>query len=309
MAQVITFEDFRPPPRYDATPWTNVRIEESSDYDSAAPDDATWATIDTVALSPADSDPADPASRDVTTENADDAAGLWYRLTFVDGSGDEALPAAPLQNLVDPLTAAVATTDELAARLGIVFTAEERDRAEILLALASNVIRDAVQQQIGLTEDGVLTRPGTTDSRIPLPGWPVVSVASVALNGTTMGGWYVSGNELVRDGFSILIDGVVNSSDAVISSGFGYERDTLTITYTHGYANPPALVKQTALEMCVRVWVNPGNVVKESDGSTEAMYAGYSADPPRGLLLTKGEIGALHRRFGMRGRSLTIGGG
>lgn len=308
MAQVITFEDFRPSPRYDATPWTNVRIEESSDYDSAAPDDATWATIDTVALSPVDADPADPAARDITTESADDAAGLWYRLTFVDGSGDEALPASPLQNLVDPLTAAVATADELAARLGLEFTLEERDRAEILLALASSVIRDEVSQTIGLAEDGVLTRRGTTDARIPLPGWPVVSVASVTLNGTTMGGWFVSGNELVRDGFTVaLIDGVANS-DWVISSGFGFERDTLVITYTHGYANPPALVKQIALEMCVRVWVNPGSAISEADGSTAATYAPY-ADPPRGLMLTKAELGALRRKFGARGRSLTIGGG
>ena len=39
MAEVITFLDYRPPARFDATPWTQVRIQES------ATSDGTYAQI------------------------------------------------------------------------------------------------------------------------------------------------------------------------------------------------------------------------------------------------------------------------
>jgi hypothetical protein len=44
MTVVVTFEDYTPAPRYDALPWTEVRIEES---DAA---DGTWTLIDTIEL-------------------------------------------------------------------------------------------------------------------------------------------------------------------------------------------------------------------------------------------------------------------
>jgi len=95
MSQVVTFEDYLPSPRYDALPWTSVKIEEGAS--SSGP----WTLIDTVALSPLDADPANPQFRNVTTANADDAADLWYRLTFTDAGGDFTLPTFPVQNSSD----------------------------------------------------------------------------------------------------------------------------------------------------------------------------------------------------------------
>ena len=92
MAQVITFEDYVPPARYDAVAWTAARIEEAAT--SAGP----WSQIDELTLTPVDSDPVHPASRDLTTSLADDAMNLWYRIIFVDAGSATSRPTDPVQN-------------------------------------------------------------------------------------------------------------------------------------------------------------------------------------------------------------------
>lgn len=91
--QVITFTGFVPPPRFDSLPWTEIRIEEA--VDEAGP----WTQIDTLAISPVDVDPSDPAARSFTTELASDG-NLWYRIIFADVDGDVTLPTNPLLNSV-----------------------------------------------------------------------------------------------------------------------------------------------------------------------------------------------------------------
>jgi hypothetical protein len=110
MTQVVSFENYTPPARFDSIPWANVKIEES---DTTTFSDLTvWTTIDTIALSPLDVDPATPATRSFTTSNASDTPNLWYRLTFADGVGDESLPSVPVQNL-EFSAAPYSTVDEL----------------------------------------------------------------------------------------------------------------------------------------------------------------------------------------------------
>jgi hypothetical protein len=77
---VVSFVNMTPPARFDAVPWTDAQVEE------AATEDGTCSTIDTVALSPVDVDPAAPAARSFTTilGTGDD---LWYRVRFLDASG------------------------------------------------------------------------------------------------------------------------------------------------------------------------------------------------------------------------------
>ena len=91
MSVVITFEDFTPSPRFDNIAWEDARIEEAPEQDGP------WTTIDTIALSPVDVDPSDPASRNFTTSNGTDT-GLWYRIIFVDGNAAESQPTIPLIN-------------------------------------------------------------------------------------------------------------------------------------------------------------------------------------------------------------------
>lgn len=166
MAQVLTFERYRPVARYDATAWTQVRIEES---DTATLDDLTtvWTTLETIALSPADVDPENPAYRDFTTELASDSADLWYRVVFVDASGDEALPTAPVQN-VSESTSAYGTVSELARILKIrTPTADQTVALERVMLAASGEINSEIDLaadtslagwQVALAEEVCLER-------------------------------------------------------------------------------------------------------------------------------------------------------
>jgi hypothetical protein len=110
VTQVVSFERYRPVARYDGLPWTQVRIEES------ATEDGTFVGIETIALSPVDTDPTDPQARSFTTELANDGE-LWYRVVFVDANGDESVATDPIQNtdVID----AYATAPELARILKI----------------------------------------------------------------------------------------------------------------------------------------------------------------------------------------------
>jgi hypothetical protein len=106
---IVSFEDYTPPARFDDLPWTEIKIEES---DTVTLSDATvWSTIDTIAISPLDPDPSQPAVRNFTTNNASNTPDLWYRVTFVDAASDVSLPSVPVQNLENAV-AAYATTSE-----------------------------------------------------------------------------------------------------------------------------------------------------------------------------------------------------
>lgn len=96
---VRSFTEFAPIARYDGHPWYTARIQEAPDADGAP---GTWETIDTIDLSTnglgLDTDPTQPAVRNLTTENASDdtTAVWWYRIVFVDGTGDQEQPTDPV---------------------------------------------------------------------------------------------------------------------------------------------------------------------------------------------------------------------
>lgn len=90
--KVITFTGVTPIPRYDGDPWTQVAIDEGTTPDGP------WAQLEVQNLSPVDADPRFPQSRDITTDLATLANG-WYRLRFIDSSGDEESATQPIQNL------------------------------------------------------------------------------------------------------------------------------------------------------------------------------------------------------------------
>jgi hypothetical protein len=145
MSQVITFENYQPTPRYDGNPWTEVRIQEAATADAA---NADWTLIETITLDPVDADPENPASRDFTTENASDTDGLWYRLIFVDASGDDLLPTVPVQNVTGGSTP-YTTTSELAAILKV-NEASNRDALERVLLAAAGEIDAEIGRDTGL---------------------------------------------------------------------------------------------------------------------------------------------------------------
>lgn len=131
MSQVISFTGYTPAARYDSTPWTEVRIEEGAT--SAGP----WTLIDTIALSPVDSDPANPATRSFTTSNASDTDGLWYRLTFADAAGATLEPTFPVQNIASRIP--YASAEELAELLRVKVADRREDLLRVLEAAAFEI--------------------------------------------------------------------------------------------------------------------------------------------------------------------------
>jgi hypothetical protein len=90
VAYIVSLEGFIPPPRFDdpPDPWVTAIIQESES--SSGP----WVDIATISITP-DNDPANPQPRSFTTESGT-LPGGFYRVTFVDGSGDPSQPSDPV---------------------------------------------------------------------------------------------------------------------------------------------------------------------------------------------------------------------
>lgn len=146
MPFVVSLEDFRPSPRYDAVPWTQARIEEGTA--SVGP----WTTLETIALSPVDSDPSNPAYRNFTTQLGT-AADLWYRVVFLDATGDLGLPTYPVQNssVTRPI---YATVSELAGLLRVDAVQRHASLRRVLEAAAGEI-----DDEIGSTDINGDTTP------------------------------------------------------------------------------------------------------------------------------------------------------
>jgi hypothetical protein len=140
MAFVVTLEDYKPSPRYDGNAWTSVRVEEGT---AAAP--ASWTNLGTIAFGTVDPDPTNPMYRNFTIENGT-AADLWYRLTFLDATGDQGLPTTPVQNTAVGRPV-YATIDELAALLRVSASSRHAALRRVLEAAATEI-----DDEIGATD-------------------------------------------------------------------------------------------------------------------------------------------------------------
>jgi hypothetical protein len=211
-----------------------------------------------------------------------------------------------------PPSGQFASSDDLATRLGVTFTDAEKQRADKLLADASALIQDEAGQKIGLVTNDVFEIPAITDDRITLPERPVVSVSSVTVDGTPLvegSDWYLEGDTIIRLSSTLTIIDGTDSAAYPYGAGFGLPDQTLTVTYTHGYADGtiPGTVKAICLEAAVRVWVNPGSVARATVGNTTTTYDNNRFSPS-GLLLTDREVRKIRRLFPRRIGSVNVGG-
>lgn len=146
MSKVVSFENYRPPARFDGNPWTEAQIDEATT--SAGP----WTTIDTITFATPDTDPADPAERSFTTPNGT-AADLWYTVTFLDIAGGKSTPTTPVQNTTTGSTP-YATTGDLFRILKV------RTPTEDQIEAAQGDLDTAtleINAEIDLVEGAVLT--------------------------------------------------------------------------------------------------------------------------------------------------------
>ena len=146
MTVVVSLEDYRPAPRYDSLPWTQARIEE------AAASTGPWTALETVALSPVDADPRNPAYRSFTTALGT-AVEQWYRIVFLDAALATGLPTVPVQNVPDdrPVYASVA---ELATLLNVQASTRHNSLMRVLKAAATEI-----DDEIGPTDKNGTTTP------------------------------------------------------------------------------------------------------------------------------------------------------
>lgn len=81
MGRVVQLAGFRPSPRYDEQPWTEVRVDQCDD-----PIKGEWKEVEAVKLEPVDEDATKPRLRSITTEKASKA---WLRLVFLHEKGED----------------------------------------------------------------------------------------------------------------------------------------------------------------------------------------------------------------------------
>lgn len=147
------------------------------------------------------------------------------------------------------MTEPLASSDDLAARLGVTFSGDEADRAEALLADASALVRNYTQQNITRVTDDTALLEATTETLLYLPQRPVISVAAVSVAGAALavGDWIVQGDAIYRH------FGWGRSRGA---SGRWNQPDTVTVTYTHGYDAVPGDIVRVVCKLAQASWLN-----------------------------------------------------
>ncbi len=191
---------------------------------------------------------------------------------------------------------ALASPDDIEARLGRDLTAQEAARAQALLSDASAVVRAYTRQNFDLvTDDEVVLR--ATGGRISLPGRPVQGVSRVeviggsdALPDFTLADWLFDGIDTVRIGEGAA---VINLPEAWWDDD-GYP-GTYRVTYTHGYAEVPAEVLSVVCGVVLRVLTNPSGYRSETVGSYSVTYAVPATGEQLGTNLTRYEMRVLDR--------------
>jgi hypothetical protein len=146
--------------RYDAVPWTQVRVEESTL--ATGP----WDPLETQNLSTfpggVDADPAAPRTRDITTDEALISTGGYYRIVFLDASGNE--------QIMGPVhTSGYPSFDEIVAESNATeLTGLDDGDQETLYTAAVQAIEEYTGQRFDVvTEERTLEAQGGTDLYLP----------------------------------------------------------------------------------------------------------------------------------------------
>jgi hypothetical protein len=143
----------------------------------------------------------------------------------------------------------VVATDPLAnpAELAVWLGVPETD-TKLLAALnaASRRFRGAVRHPVSLVAADTVTLDGTGAYTVLLPAAPVVAVASVVLDGTTL---------VDSTDYEWSQDGYLRR----LSAPWPTALRCLTVTYTHGYAQVPEDIQEVVLDQARAIYtVQPG---------------------------------------------------
>lgn len=205
---------------------------------------------------------------------------------------------------------AFASTDDLATLLSQSFDEGEELKAELLLDMATAVIKSWTRQDIEAVANDEVKLPGTWGTDLELPQWPVTGVSSVAVNGLAIDvtGWTWNSRQLIRRGFlgprafDWPIGVFINESDLndwPLQPGgifhWSGPAATIEVTYSHGFATVPGDVRAICLSIAARVFVNPVGAVMERIGAYEITYDQTVRNRSAGMALTPEDQQALRK--------------
>lgn len=141
--------------------------------------------------------------------------------------------------------AALFTNAELQAQLRL--SSVDATTATQLATLASDIVRDELNQLVDYVANDQITLYGDGGDLIVLPERPVVSVSAVLLNGQAVGQFSVINGALQR----IVYAGSQYAGSSSMRWPYGVP---VAITYTHGYQTVPGTIKSVALELAAAAY-------------------------------------------------------
>lgn len=253
MSLVRTFEGFRPPQRFDSIPFISVEIQESATIDGV------YTSIDTIALIPADVDPSQPASRDITTPNAQLDPG-WYKLFWVDANSSF-FPSEPISSSREDEP--FVSVEELGEYLGQNLT--DSAKAQIAVESACDIVRSLTEQVLNEILSDSIKLDGTDTDALLLPQQPVTSIIEVSDGATVL----VADDDYKLDDNGVLL----KPWPGVWTKG----RQNISVTYNHGYPQSvfPDDLRAVALDIAARIFQQAGsggNILTETIGLYSVRY-------------------------------------
>lgn len=228
MTFVQSFSAVTPPPRYDDVPWTNLEVWESET------ETGTYALIDTQAIA-VDATPETPDSVEITTTLAEFPVG-WYRFRFKDATPN-------YSNFTNPVLAPAGADGSVyftVAELRAKYPVELTDPARWPDAVIAAAITRAEQ---------VIEGPKACDIAF------VPREATVAISSIDLSGLLALPNNHVREvtAATASTTGDLDLTDVRVIAGSYLEHptgwpagETITVTYTHGYDDPPLRILEAA---------------------------------------------------------------
>lgn len=194
--------------------------------------------------------------------------------------------------------AALASVDDVADLLGLTSEGVDADQATAMLAQASAAFRAEAWCDFEETETTLTLR--VIGQRVDLPKRPVISVDSVAnidtdgTVGSVMTDWSFDGIHTIRLG-----------DQSVVINATTYAAETVSVTWTHGFATVPEDVRWSVAQMVARAISSPTatGVTQESIGAYS--YSVNGAVSVAGAAFLSSEARSVAHRYRPRYSTLT----
>lgn len=157
----------------------------------------------------------------------------------------------------------------LANELGVDFSEQQEAKAMLRLAGATAAIQRYCRLTIELATSTDVIFAGNWGADLVLPEVPVVSVASVEVDGDTWTvneDYHLHGRILRRGAPSVVHQSRFDLEGSRLAN-WGGSNVAITVTYTHGFDPVPDDIRLMCVAIAARGWDSPSGVQAESIGN------------------------------------------